>query len=171
MNAALVHLWLICKSETFAGCAACPPCPRKRTWRPRSRVGLGAAPARQIFRLFASRQAQRPLHRGGKICFDRLPLDLAAEKISPQKLAERGGVLGKTARSPQLAGEATERIVLQLHDGLRDVGKIPAAALRVEGINQALVIEHRPKGVEVERAQVEHNGDENVPQSLFVQRE
>src|SRR5262249_13457796 len=98
---------------------------------PRSRVGLGAAPARQIFRLFASRQAQRPLHRGGKICFDRFPFDLAAEKIRPQKFAERGGVLGKTARSSQLAGEATERIVLQLHDGLRDVGKTPAAALRV----------------------------------------
>jgi hypothetical protein len=79
--------------------------PRRQTLRPRSRVGLGAAPARQIFRLFASRQAQRPLHRGGKICFDRLPFDLAAEKIRPQKLAERGGVLGKTARSPQLAGE------------------------------------------------------------------
>src|SRR6516164_4429144 len=106
-----------------------------------------------------------------RICFDRLPFDLAAEKIRPQKFAERGGVLGKTARSPQLAGEATERIVLQLHDGLRDVGKIPAAALRVEGINQALVIEHGPKGVGVQRAQVEHNGDENVPQSLFVQRE
>src|SRR5215471_2154544 len=138
---------------------------------PRSRVGLGAAPARQIFRLFASRQAQRPLHRGGKICFDRLPFDLAAEEIRPQKFAERGGVLGKTARSPQLTGEAAERIVLQLHDGLRDVGKTPAAALRVEGINQALVIEHGPKGVEVQRAQVEHNSYENVKQSLFVQRE
>src|SRR5262249_13389397 len=82
---------------------------------PRSRVGLRAAPARQIFRLFASRQAQRPLHRGGKIHFDRLPfylaaekIYLAAEKIRPQKLAERGGILGKTARSPQLAGEAAE---------------------------------------------------------------
>jgi len=37
---------------------------------PRSRVGLRAAPARQIFRLFASRQAQRPLHRGRKIHFE-----------------------------------------------------------------------------------------------------
>src|SRR5262249_4239619 len=113
---------------------------------PRSRVGLRATPARQIFRLFASRQAQRPLRRGGKIPFDRLPFDLAAEKIRPQKLTERGGVLGKTARSPKLAGQAAERIVLQLHDGLRDVGKISATALRVEGVNQALVIEHGPKG-------------------------
>src|SRR5258708_8372582 len=100
---------------------------------PRSRVGLGAAPARQIFRLFASRQAQCPLHGGGKICFDRLSLDLAAEKIRPQKLAARGGVLGKTARPPQLAAEATERIGLPLQDRLRDVGNIPAASLPVEG--------------------------------------
>src|SRR5215467_12095881 len=104
------------------GGSAAPKTPSANA-TPRSRVGLGAAPARQIFRLFAFRQAQRPLHRGGEICFDRLPLDLAAEKIRPQKLAERGGVLGKAARPPQLAGEATERIVLQLHDGLRDVGK------------------------------------------------
>src|SRR5262249_56385304 len=90
---------------------------------PGSGVGLGPAPARQISRLFASRQAQPPLHRGGKIGFARLSFDLAAEKTRPQKLAERGGVLGKTARPPQLAGEAAERIVLQLHDGLRDVGK------------------------------------------------
>src|SRR2546423_8425103 len=121
----------------------------------RSRVGLGSAPARQIFRLFASRQAQRLLHRGGEICFYRLPFDLAAEKIRPQKLAEGGSVLGETACPPQLAGEAAERIVLQLHDGLRDVGKISAAALRIEGINQALVIEHVPKGVGLERAEVE----------------
>src|SRR5262249_33998852 len=137
----------------------------------RLRVGLGAAPARQIFRLFASRQAQRPVHRGGKICFDRLPFDLAAEKIRPQKLAERGSLLGKTARSPQLASEATERILLQPCDRLRRVGQNPTPAARVEGINQALVIEHGPKGVEVQCAQVEHNSDENVTQSLFVQRE
>src|SRR5262249_34879201 len=71
---------------------------------PRSRVGLGAAPARQIFRLFASRQAQRPLHRGGKIFFDRLPFYLSAEENPPQKIPERGGGLGQTAppgrRSP-----------------------------------------------------------------------
>src|SRR5260370_393165 len=113
---------------------------RRSLRRQRSRVGLGSAPARQILCLFASRQAQRPLHRGGKIRLDRLPFDLAAEKICPQKLAERGGVLGKTARSPQLAGEAAEWIVLQLHDGLREVVKIPAAALRVEGIYQTFVI-------------------------------
>src|SRR6516165_12172381 len=87
-------------------------------------------------------------------------------KKSAHRNSLNGVVLGKTARSPPLAGEAAERIVLQLHNGLRDVGKIPAATLRVEGISQALVVEHGPKGVEVQRAQVEHNGDENVPQSL-----
>src|SRR5262252_6856270 len=107
MNAAVVRL-------AIGGSAA--PGTLSANVTPRSRVGLGTAPARQIFRLFASRQEQRPLHGGGKIRFDRLSFDLAAEKIRPQKLAERGGLLGKTARSPQLAGEATERIVLQLHD-------------------------------------------------------
>src|SRR5258708_38854951 len=94
---------------------------------PRSRVGLGAGPARQIFRLFASRQAQCPLHGGGKICFDRLSLDLAAEKNRPPKLAEQRGVLGKTARPPQLAGEATEQSVPQHHDSARGVHTIPPA--------------------------------------------
>src|SRR5262249_23612580 len=44
---------------------------------------------------------------------------------------------------------------------------ISSTTLQVEGINQALVIEHGPKGIEVQRAQVEHNGDENVPQSVL----
>src|SRR5262249_46226217 len=128
----------------------------------RLRVGLGSAPARQVFRLLAFRQAQRALHGAGKIRLDRLPVELAAEEIRPQELAERGGLLGEAAGPPQLAGEAAEWIILQLHDGLRDVGIAPAAAVRVVGINHALVIEHAPERILVQRAEIEHDTDDNV---------
>src|SRR6516162_3625942 len=50
-------------------------------------------------------------------------------------------------------------------------GKVPAAPLGVKGINPALVIEHGPELIGLERAQVERDGDENVTQALFVQRQ
>src|ERR1700730_15949318 len=67
-------------------------------WPAKSRVGLGSAPARQIFRLLASSEPQRSLHGRGEIRFDSLSFDLLAEKIRPQKLAERGRVLRETTR-------------------------------------------------------------------------
>ena len=161
MSAALVRLAI------GAGRRRGPP---SANVMPRSRVGLGAAPARQIFRLFASRQAQRPLDGGGKIRFDRLSLDLAAEKIRPQKLAERGGPWqNRPLAAARRRGYGTDR---------------PSTAGRSSGCRQnpgggparrrdkpSSCDRARSKGVGVERAQVEHNGDENVPQSLFVQRE
>src|ERR1700720_1755236 len=116
-------------------------------WPAKSRVGLGSAPARQIFRLFASREPQRSLHGGGEIRFDSLSFDLPAEKIRPQKLAERGRVLRETTRPRQFAGEAAERIVLQMHDSLWNVRKIPPAATWVEGINHVFVSKEGPKRV------------------------
>src|SRR3984893_8129883 len=138
-------------------------------WPAKSRVGLGSAPARQIFRLLASSEPQRSLHGRGEILLDSLSLDLPAEKIRPQKLAERGRVLRETTRPRQFAGEAAERIVLQMHDSLRNVRKIPPAATWVEGINHVFVIKYAPKRAGLERAEVEHDGDKHVPQSLLVQ--
>src|ERR1700730_13169293 len=97
------------------GAAAAKCAYHARMWPAKSRVCLGSAPARQIFRLFASREPQRSLHGRGEIRFHSLYFDLLAEKIRPQKLAERGRDLRETTRPPQFAGEAAERIVLQLH--------------------------------------------------------
>src|SRR5665213_1275797 len=57
----------------------------------------GAAPAGQVPRIRALAQLQRALQRPVEIVLDQLALDAPAQKIRPQELGIRRGVLGETA--------------------------------------------------------------------------
>ena len=78
------------------------------------------------------------LDRLFEIGFHALARHLAAQEIRPQEFAERRGILGITADAPQFAGEAAERIVLEVGDRFRNVLEVPAFALGVVGIDPPL---------------------------------
>src|SRR5262249_13310103 len=84
-------------------------------------VRVRSAPAGQIDRIVALGEFERLLHRPAEVVFHRLALDVAAQEVGPEEFGKRRGVLGKAAGAPQLAGEATERIVLQVFNRLRQI--------------------------------------------------
>src|SRR5260370_34011297 len=105
----------------------------------------GPAPARQIDRGLALPQGECLLESLLEIGLHALARHLAAQEIRPKKFAERRGILGEAADAPQFAGEAAERVVLELSDRSRKILEVPAFPLGVVWIDPSLVIHHTPE--------------------------
>src|SRR6202046_5557766 len=71
--------------------------------------------------VMAFRQRQRFLRGAVEMLLDFLPGDAPAQEIRPQKLAERGRILGVTARSPEFTGERAVGVINELVDRARDI--------------------------------------------------
>src|SRR4030081_527956 len=84
---------------------------------PCSRVVRGTAPTRQIVCLDPPGQLRCPHQRAGKVLDQELSLDPPAQKIRPQKFAERRRVLRIAAALPELTGETPIWIVHQRRGG------------------------------------------------------
>src|SRR3984893_12704856 len=137
----------------------------------RSIVGDGATPARQVIGVRLLGQFQGLLQSGLEILFDVLALHPPTQEIGPEEFAEGGRILGVSTGKPKFAGQTTERIVDEFADSFRNIGVITSAALIVERMHPAAVVEHHPKGVLFKLAQVCDDRDEYVLDALFVKRE
>src|SRR2546429_447452 len=82
--------------------------------------------------------------------------------------AERGRILGVSTGKPEFAGQTPKRIVDEVDDSFRNVGIITSPPLIVKRMHPAAVVEHHPKGVLFQLAQVRHDRDEDVLDALFV---
>ena len=63
-----------------------------------------------------------------------------------------------------------EWMINEVADSFRNIGVITSAPLTVERVHPAAVVEHHPKGVLLELAQVRHDRDEYVLDTLIVKR-
>src|SRR5262249_55471124 len=102
--------------------------------------------------------------------FDVLALYPPAQKIGPEKFPERSRILGVATGAPEFTGQTAERIINEVADRFRNIGVITPATLIVERMHPAAVVEHHPKGVLLELAQVRHDGDEYVLNAFIVKR-
>src|SRR5215813_5282608 len=102
--------------------------------------------------------------------FYHLALNLAAEKIRPQKFTKRRRVLGKAAGAPQFAGEAAERVILEILDRFRKIVEMPALTLGVVGIDPALIVHHTPKRILFDHGEIADDGDQNILDAFVVER-
>src|SRR3984893_3787177 len=137
----------------------------------RSIVGGGATPARKVIGVRPLGQFQGLLQSAVEILFDILALHPPTQEIGPEKFAEGGRILGVSTCKPEFAGQTTERIVDEVGDSFRNIRVITSAALIVEWMHPTAVVEHHPKGVLFQLAQVRHDRDEYVLDAFFVQRE
>src|SRR5690242_12424943 len=98
----------------------------------RSSLRERTAPSRQIGGVFALGQFYRFFDRPFKVVLDRFALHAPAQKIRPQKFAERRGVLGKAPGAAQLARQRSKRIVDQIRHAFGNVTIVPPLAFTVE---------------------------------------
>src|ERR1700730_739256 len=134
-------------------------------------VGDGATPARKVIGVRSLGQFQGLLQSAIEILFDILALHPPTQAIRPEKFAEGGRILGVSTGKPEFAVQTTERIVDEVSDSFWNIGVITSAALIVKRMHPAAVIEHNPKGVHFQLAQVRHDRDEYLLDALFVKRE
>src|SRR5258707_8599088 len=87
------------------------------------------APAGQVDRVLALGEFEGFFHRLGEMLLDSLARYVTAQEIRPQEFAERRGVLGEAAGAAQFAGEAAERVVLEIGDRFRKILEVSALAL------------------------------------------
>src|ERR1700704_5157347 len=130
----------------------------------------GSAPARQIDRVLALPQSKRFLDGLVEIGFHALARYSAAQEIRPQEFAERCCVFRKTADASQFAGEAAERIVLEVLHRFRKVPEVPAFTLGVVGVDPPVIVEHAPERVTIDHGEVSDDGHENVLDAFIVKR-
>ena len=105
-------------------------------------------------RLLALRQFQGLFGSGLELRLYNLSFYASTKEIRPKKFAEWRGLLGETARAPQFAGKAAEGIIREISDGFRNVSERPPATIGVVGVNPISMIEHCPKFIRIERAQI-----------------
>src|ERR1700674_3909824 len=121
-------------------------------------------------RLLALGQGQRLLHRFCEILLDRLALDPAAQKIGPEKFAERRGLLGKAAGAPQLPREAAERIVDEIAHRFRDGAEGAAVEALVVRMHPGAMIEKYPKCLGLERLEILHRDEQHFLDAFVEKR-
>src|SRR5690242_16922446 len=93
-----------------------------QVWRSsRSLFRQRTAPPGKVTGVLALGQFQSVFQRMVEIVLDGLAVHPAAQKVCPQKFAERRRVLGKSPGAPQLAGQGPERIVLKLAHRLGNI--------------------------------------------------
>jgi hypothetical protein len=115
-------------------------------------------------------QFQRLFGGGLELRFYKFSFQAPAKKIRPKKFAERRRLLGKTSRAPQFPGKAAEGIIRKIGDGFGDVSKRPPTAIGVVGIDPISMIEHHPKFIGIERAQIGYYRDQHVLYALLAAR-
>src|ERR1700733_9117466 len=108
-------------------------------------MDVRSAPAGQMTGYRAFGKFEGLPQRLGKIVSGSATTDPAAQKVRPQKLAERGSILGEAANAAQLAGETAIRIVLEIGDTAWDLGKTTAPACRIIRVYQVAVVEKHPE--------------------------
>src|SRR6266700_4735287 len=146
--------------------------PSTEFWQPSAsrHFGRRPAPAGQVVRLLALGQDERLFHRLCEILLDRLSLDAAAQEIGPEKFAERRRLLGKAAGTPELPGEAAERIVEKIAHRFRDGAEGAALPLLVVRMHPGAMIEKYPKCLGRERLEIRHHGDQHILDAFVEQR-
>src|SRR6266702_8020480 len=106
-----------------------------------------SAPAGKIVGVRAFAQSERILHGRTEVLFDHASFDPPAQKVGPEKLAERGRVLGEAADATQFAGEAAVRIIREGGNGFGNLGELTSAPGRVIVMHPAAMIENHPEFV------------------------
>jgi hypothetical protein len=74
-------------------------------------------------------------------------------------------------RRPEFSGQTPKRIIDEVGDSFRNIRVITSAALIVERMHPAAVIEHHPKGVLFQLGEVRHDRDKYGLDAFFVKRE
>src|SRR5439155_16995719 len=99
---------------------------------------------------------------------DKLALDSAANKIRPQEFTEGRRILGKSAGPSQLSGQRPEWIVNQIADRFRYVLMIASAAVVVKRVHQVSVVQHDPKCVAFEHAEICNHRNHHLLHTFFL---